>query len=231
MKRFYKHATVSESERGFGVALDGKPLRTPAKHPLTVPSRALAEAIAAEWQAQGERIDPHALPLTRLASIALDLVAPRRAAVVAEIARYAGTDLLCYRAEEPAELRARQHAAWQPLLDWATQRFDAPLGVTAGVLPVPQPAATLAAFTAAVGAYDTHRLAALHLATAALGSLVLALALVEGRLDAETAFAAAQLDETFQIERWGEDSEQMKRRANLKDDIALAARFVALLAS
>lgn len=231
MKRFYRNAAVTESEHGFGVALDGKPVRTPARHALTVPSRVLAEAIAAEWQAQGERVDPHTLPLTRLASIALDLVAPQRAEVVAEVAKYAGTDLVCYRAEEPAELRARQQAVWQPLIDWAAQRFDAPLGVTSGVLPVPQPAATLAAFTAAVGAYDTHRLAALHLATAALGSLVLALALVEGRLDAEAAFAGAQLDETFQIERWGEDSEQMKRRANLKDDIALAARFVALLAA
>jgi len=231
VKRFYRDATVTEGEHGFGIALDGKPVRTPAKHALAVPSRALAEAIAAEWQAQGERVDPRTLPLTRLASIALDLVAPRRAQVVAEVAKYAGTDLVCYRAEEPAELRARQQATWQPLIDWAAERFDAPLGVTSGVLPVAQPPATLAAFAAAVGAYDTHRLAALHLATAALGSLVLALALAEGRLDPESAFAAAHLDESFQIERWGEDPEQTKRRAGLKEDIALAARFVALLAA
>jgi chaperone required for assembly of F1-ATPase len=231
VKRFYKSAGVVETPAGFGVALDGKPVRTPAKRPLAVPTRALAEAIAAEWQAQGDTVDPQHLPLTRLASIALDLVAPRREAVVAEVAKYAGTDLVCYRADAPPELAARQHAAWQPLIDWATQRFDALLTVTTGILPVTQSPATLKAFEIAAAAYDTHRLAALHLATAACGSLVVALALVEGRLDAEAAFAAAELDASYQIERWGEDAEQAKRRKGLKEDIALAARFVALLAA
>ena len=123
----------------------------------------------------------------------------------------------------------RQHAAWQPLIDWATLRFDAPLNVTASILPVAQSPATLKAFEAAVAAYDSHRLAALHMATAACGSLVVALALVEGRIDAETAFASAELDETYEIERWGEDAEQAKRRSGLRGDIALAARFVDLL--
>lgn len=230
MERFYKSAGVIEARDGFGVALDGKPLRTPAKRPLTVPSRALGEAIAEEWLAQADTVDPKRLPLTRLASIALDLVAPRREAVVAEVAKYAGTDLVCYRAEQPPELAERQHAAWQPLIDWATLRFDAPLTVTAGILPVSQPAASLKALEAAIAAYDTHRLAALHLATAACGSLVVALALIEGRIDAEAAFASAELDQSYQIERWGEDAEQARRRAGLKEDIALAARFVSLLA-
>ena len=230
MKRFYKSAGVTETPEGFGVALDGKPVRTPAKRPLAVPTRALAEAIAEEWLAQGETVDPKRLPLTRLASIALDLVAPRREAVVSEVVKYAGTDLVCYRAEAPPELAARQHAAWQPLIDWATLRFDASLTVTASILPVSQSPATLNAFEAAAAAYDTHRLAALHLATAACGSLVVALALVEGHLDAEAAFAASELDESYEIERWGEDAEQAKRRKGLKEDIALAARFVALLA-
>ena len=230
MHRFYKDAGVTEAPDGFGVALDGKPVSTPARRPLRVPTRALAEAIAEEWLAQGEAIDPKRLPLTRLASIALDLVAPRRPAVVAEVAKYAGTDLVCYRAEQPPDLAARQHAAWQPLIDWATLRFDAPLTVTASILPVTQPAASLKALESAVAAYDTHRLAALHLATAASGSLVVALALIEGRIDAEAAFASAELDESYEIERWGEDAEQAKRRAGLKEDIALAARFVSLLA-
>ena len=230
MERFYKSAGVIEAPDGFGVALDGKPLRTPAKRPLTVPNRALGEAIAEEWLAQADTVDPKRLPLTRLASIALDLVAPTRDAVVAEVAKYAGTDLVCYRAEQPPELAERQHAAWQPLIDWATLRFDAPLTVTAGILPVSQPAASLKALEAAIAAYDTHRLAALHLATAACGSLVVALALIEGRIDAEAAFASAELDQSYQIERWGEDAEQAKRRAGLKEDIALAARFVSLLA-
>jgi chaperone required for assembly of F1-ATPase len=230
VKRFYRDAGVTEMPDAFGVALDGKPVSTPAKRPLTVPTRALAVAIAEEWRAQGETIDPRRLPLTRLASIALDLVAPRREAVVAEVAKYAGTDLVCYRAEQPPELAERQRAAWQPLIDWATLRFDAPLAATASILPVAQPAASLRALETAVAAYDTHRLAALHLATAACGSLVVALALVEGRIDAEAAFAAAELDESYEIERWGEDAEQARRRAGLKEDIALAARFVSLLA-
>ena len=229
MKRFYKEAGVTETPDGFGVALDGKPVSTPAKRPLRVPTRALAEAIAEEWLAQGEAIDPKRLPLTRLASIAIDLVAPRRPAVVAEVAKYAGTDLVCYRSEQPPDLAARQHAAWQPLVDWATLRFDAPLTVTTSILPVTQPTASLKALESKVAAYDTHRLAALHLATAASGSLVVALALIEGRIDAEAAFAAAELDESYEIERWGEDAEQAKRRAGLKEDIALAARFVSLL--
>jgi len=229
VKRFFKEAGVTDIDGGFGVALDGKPVRTPAKVPLAVPTRALARAIAQEWQAQGDTIDPRALPLTRLASIALDLVAPRRTAVIAELVNYAGTDLVCYRAEQPPQLAVRQQAVWQPLMDWAALRFDAPLTVTAGILPVSQPPAALKALEAAAAAYDTHRLAALHLATAACGSLVVALALIEGRIDAETAFVAAELDASYEIERWGEDAEQTRRRAELKADIALAARFVALL--
>ena len=229
MKRFYKTAGVTETPAGFGVALDDKPVRTPAKRPLVVPTRALAEAIAEEWLAQGETVDPKRLPLTRLASIALDLVAPRREAVAAEVAKYAGTDLVCYRAEQPTELAERQHATWQPLIDWATLRFDAPLRVTVSILPVAQSPATLKAFEAAAAAYDSHRLAALHMATAACGSLVVALALVEGRIDAETAFVSAELDESYEIGRWGEDAEQAKRRLGLREDIALAAHFVALL--
>jgi chaperone required for assembly of F1-ATPase len=230
VKRFYKSAGVTEAPEGFGVVLDGKPVRTPAKRPLVAPTRALAEAIAEEWLAQGETVDPRRLPLTRLASIALDLVAPRRAAVVAEVVNYAGTDLVCYRAAHPPALVERQQTTWQPLIDWAMLRFDAPLAVTSSILPVAQSPATLKAFEAAAAAYDSHRLAALHLATAACGSLVVALALVERHLDAEAAFAAAELDESYEIERWGEDAEQAKRRAGLKDDIALAARFVSLLA-
>ncbi|HWI26101.1 MAG TPA: ATP12 family protein [Stellaceae bacterium] len=229
MKRFYKEARVEPAGGAFGVSLDGKQLRTPAKAPLSVPSATLAEAIAQEWRAQGAEVKLDELPLTRLTSTAIDLVAMRRAEVVAEIARYASTDLVCYRAGHPPELARRQHEAWQPLIDWATLRYDAPLEVTAGVLPVTQSPASLRAFTAAIEGYGALELAALHLATQACGSLVVALALVEGRLDVEDAFAASQLDESFEIEQWGEDAEQTRRRAALKDDMALAHRFLALL--
>jgi chaperone required for assembly of F1-ATPase len=231
MKRFYKNASAQAVEAGFGVALDAKTLFTPAKLPLVVPSRTLAEAIAAEWQDQVDEVRPHTMPLMRLASTAIDLVAKRHADVVAEIANFAETDLVCYRADHPPELAARQHAIWQPLVDWATLRYDAPLVVTAGIVPVAQKRATVHALTAAVAAYEPMALTSLHAATTASGSLVIALALIEGRLDADDAFAASQLDESFQIEQWGEDYEAAARRAALKADIAAAARFVALLRS
>ncbi|MGH6968526.1 MAG: ATP12 family chaperone protein [Stellaceae bacterium] len=227
MKRFFKTAAAGETTGGYTVLLDGKPIRTPAKAPLVVCSRQLAEAIAAEWQAQGETIKPAALSLTRLAGTAIDLVAQRHEPIVAEIAKYAATDLVCYRAEGPSELAARQQRRWQPHLDWAGARY-APLAVTAGIAPVTQAPDALEAYRRAVAAYDDMTLAALHLATATLGSLVLALALIEGRIGADEAFAAAELDESFQVERWGEDAEAIARRATVRDDVALAARFAAL---
>jgi chaperone required for assembly of F1-ATPase len=169
------------------------------------------------------------MPLTRLAATAIDRTVLKRAEIVAEIANYAATDLVCYRAEHPPALAMRQEAAWQPLIDWAAGRYDAGLTVTAGIVPQPQSPTSLKAFAAAVGAQDDFRLTALQAATAACGSLVIALALLEGRLDAEAAFAASQLEETFQIEAWGEDAEAAARRAALAADIAAAARFLELL--
>jgi chaperone required for assembly of F1-ATPase len=229
MKRFYKEAKIVDAGDQFGVQLDGKPLLTPGKRELRVPSRALADAIAAEWQGQGITVKPLELPLTRLVSTALDRVEPRRTDVVAEIVKYATTDLLCYRADEPEELIERQQTIWQPLLDWTEARFSAPLKVTQGILPVEQDPAALAAIERAIAAYDSLQIVALHLATTACGSVVLGLALLAEHLSSDEAFAAAALDESFQIERWGEDAEQTQRRAALKEDIALAVRFAALL--
>ena len=225
MKRVYKKVAVRAAEGGFAVMLDGRPVRTPGRKMLVVPSRALAEAIAGEWRAQGDKVEPRSMPLTRLASTALDLVGQRRPAIVDEIAAYAMTDLVCYRADAPAELKARQHEVWQPLLDWAAARYGAALVVTAGVVPRPQPPEALAALRRAVEAYDDMALVALHAATAAAGSLIVALALLDGHIDAAEAFAISQLDETFQIERWGEDAEAARRRAALRDDLAQTAEF------
>lgn len=229
MKRVYNKVETRATEGGYGVALDGRPMRTPAKRDLVVPSAALAAAIAAEWDAQQDEIRPVTMPLTRLAATAIDRTAFQRDQVVAETANFAGTDLVCYRADHQPTLAARQQAIWQPLIDWATLRFDAPLTVTVGVIPTDQTEATLKAFAAAVSAHDNFRLTALHTVTAACGSLVIALALVEKRLDAEAAFAASQLDESFQIEAWGEDSEAAARREALAGDIAAADRFLELL--
>lgn len=230
-KRAYRGVAVVPLEGGFGIALDGKPVVTPAKARLVLPSRPLAEAVAAEWEAQGPEIDPLAMPLTRLAGSAIDLVGPSRAEVIARTAAYAATDLLCHRADGPAALVARQQAAWQPVLDWAALRYRAALEVTAGVIAVEQPAAALEALRRAVAAYDDMRLTAVAAATAACGSLLLGLALAEGHIDAEAASALSQLDEAYQSERWGEDAEAARRRQALRADIAAAARFLILLAA
>ena len=229
MRRVYKKVETRRVDGGWGLALDGRGMRTPGRNALVLPSEKLAAAVAAEWDAQEDEIRPATMPLFRLAATTIDRTGPLRQAVVREIANYAGTDLVCYRAERPPALAARQEAVWQPLIDWATRRYDAALTVTSGVLPTPQPAATLAAFAAAVAAQDDFRLTALHGLTAASGSLVIALALLEGRLDADEAFAASQLDETFQIEAWGEDAEAARRREALAADIAAAARLLELL--
>jgi chaperone required for assembly of F1-ATPase len=229
MKRFYRKTEVVPAGDGYGVALDGRPIKTPAKQPLLLPNAALATAVAAEWEAQQTEIRPAEMPLTRLASTAVDRVAPQREAIVRQIADYAGTDLVCYRAVHPPELADRQHAVWQPLVDWAVLRYDAPLEIAAGVIPKPQPEASLHAFAAAVAEQNDFALAALHLATGVCGSLIIALALFEGRIDAAEAFAASQLDESFQIEAWGEDEEQARRRRALAEDIAAAAQFMSLL--
>ena len=229
MKRVYRKAEVRPSDGGWGIALDGRSLRTPGRNPLLLPSEALAAAIAAEWDAQRDEIRPATMPFFRLAATAIDRTATLRDSVVAEVANYAGTDLVCYRAEGPPALAARQQAVWQPLLDWVTRRYDAALTVTAGVLPTPQPPGALRTFAAAVAAQDDFRLTALHGLTAACGSLVIALALLEGRLDADQAFAASQLDESFQIEAWGEDAEAAQRREVLAADIRAASCFLELL--
>ena len=229
MKRFYRKVDTISAAAGHAVALDGRPIKTPAKLPLVLPSAALAVAIAAEWEAQEAEIRPAEMPLTRLASTAIDRVATRRPEVVRQIADYAATDLLCYRAAHPPELAARQQADWQPLVDWAALRYDAPLQIAVGVIPAGQPDASLRAFTAAVAEHDDWALAALHLATGACGSLVIALALAEGRIDAAEAFAASELDESFHIDAWGGDEEQALRRRGLFDDLAAAARFLSLL--
>jgi chaperone required for assembly of F1-ATPase len=229
MKRVYKKVVTVPVEGGWGIALDGRAMRTPAKNPMMLPSERLAAMIATEWDDQHDEIRPATMPLTRLSATAIDRTASQRPAVIGEVANYAATDLLCYRADRPPALAARQLAEWQPLIDWATSRYDASLTVTTGVIPATQSPAALKAFAAAVAAQDDFRLTALRALTTSCGSLVIGLALLEGRLDADAAFSISQLDETFQIEAWGEDAEAMARRAVLAEDIKAAARFIALL--
>ncbi len=229
IKRFYKHATTEARDSGFAILLDGKAIKTPGVRPLAVPSAQMAEAIAGEWNTQGEQVLPSTMPMTQLASTALDRVGPERAHITQQLMNYAGTDLLCYRAETPGDLVARQTRTWQPLLDWAAQTLDAPLLTTTSLTALSQPEDSLTALNRCLDAYDDWRLTALQSATAAMGSLILGLALAEGFLDADAAFQASQLDETYQIELWGEDWEAADRRAALKADIEAASAFLGLL--
>lgn len=228
MKRFYKSVSVVEADGGFAIALDGRPVRTPAKSPLSVPTPGLAKAIAAEWTAQDIEVKPHSMPLTRLASTAIDKVAAERGRFVEELVGYSQSDLLCYRAEHPPELVARQEAAWQPLLNWVAQRHTAPLEVIQGVMPRPQPKKTVAALRAVVEMHDDWNFTALYSATTVTGSLVIALALLEARLAADEAFDLSQLDESFQIEHWGLDVEAERRRDAIRAELRAAADFLAL---
>jgi chaperone required for assembly of F1-ATPase len=217
-KRFYKEASIGEADGGFAVLLDGKPVNTPAKRKLIVPSRRLAEALAAEWAAQGEKIDPATMPLTKLVNSALDGVAAQMAEVEAEIVKYAGFDLICYRAGEPESLVSAQASAWDPLVAFAREQLGARLALAEGLMFVEQPEAVRATLAAAVrahvgeGAAAPLRLAALHVMTTLTGSLVLALAIAKRRIGLDDAWAAAHVDEDFQMRAWGQDAEALARR-------------------
>ncbi len=229
IKRFYREVGVASGASGHGVTLDGRAVRTPQKAELSLPTRALAEAVAGEWAAQEGEIKPQTMPMMQLASTAIDRVRPRRDAVIGEIASYAETDLLCYRADGPVGLVTRQAAEWQPMLDWASGRFAAPLTVTEGVMPVAQPRAAVAALHAAVAGCDEFVLAALYNLTIASGSLVLALAVRDSAMDPESACDASQLDEEWQASEWGRDPAAESRRERARAEILSAARFLALL--
>ncbi len=227
-RRFWTTATAVPVEAGFTVHLDARPVRTPLKAPLVLPTRALAEAVAAEWQAQEGRVDPEAMPFTRTANSAIDKVSPRQAEVAAMLAAYGATDLLCYRAEGPLELVVRQAEAWDPLLDWAAQALGAPLLVTTGVMHVNQPPESLAILHRRVSELDPFQLSAFHDLVALSGSLVLGLAVTEGRLAAKEAWTLSRIDEDWQISLWGEDAEAAEVAARKQAAFLQADRFFGL---
>lgn len=228
-RRFYKTATTRPEGNGFAVSLDDRGLKTPAKRPLILPTAGLAQAIADEWAGQGDAIKPLTMPLTRLAYTAIDRLADDPTKAIDEAASYAGTDLVCYRAAHPAMLVRRQEEGWQPLLDWLSRRYDVALAVTSGIMAVQQSPEALARLKAVVAARDAMRLAALHALTTTAGSLVIALAVVEGEIDAARAFELAHIDETVQAEQWGEDAEAAAAREAVRQDMAATGRFLALL--
>ena len=226
MKRFWKDVTI---EAGGGIALDGKPVRTPGRVPLALPFPVLAEAIADEWRAVEGEIDPRAMPLTGLANAVIDRIAPDPAPFAAELAKFGESDLLCYRAAEPPALVERQTVLWDPMLAWARTRYDVHFAVTTGILHRPQPPATVTRLSEAVAARSPWELASLAPIVTISGSLVAALALLERAIDEEALWAASELDEEWQAEQWGRDDLSLAARDGRRRDIAAAVRFLALL--
>ncbi len=223
-KRFYREAAVQAGEGGFGLVLDGRPARTPAKNPLAVAEPALAEALAAEWNAQGEVIDPARMPLTRLVNSAIDGVATRREAVAEDIAAYAGSDLVVYRAGDPLRLVEEQARAWDPVLAWMHDVHGAHFILSEGVMHVQQPPGALAVVRTAVDRITSPvALAGLHTATTLTGSVLIALMLADRALTPDAAWAAAHVDEDYQASVWGRDAEAEARRALRRAEFDAAA--------
>ena len=227
-RRFYDEAAFAEDQGGYRLTLDGRPANTPARNPLRLPSRILAERVAAEWGAQDTAIDPARMPLTRLANTAIDGVTPRLAEVAADLCAYAGTDLLAYRAGDPERLVAAQAEAWDPILAWARDAFGARVILSEGVMHVAQPAETIRALSEAVNAVtDPFQMAGLHTLTTLTGSLLIALAVLKGRLTPAEAWAAAHVDETYQAAIWGSDAEAEARLAIRRTEFEAAAELIA----
>lgn len=227
-KRFYEHAAVETRDDGHRVLLDGRSILTPGKTELALGTARLARAVAAEWAEQGPSIDPDTMPLTRLANTALDRVRGREAAVMEDIVGYAGSDLLCYRADRPRELVARQNDQWDPVLDWMAERHGAVFECALGIMHVNQPAESLQRVRDAVSRFDAFGLTALHTMTTLTGSALLALACAHGRLSCDQAWVAAHVDEDWQISQWGEDEEATQRRRRRQADMIAAGTFMTL---
>ncbi len=229
MKRFWKQADVVEAGGRYGVTLDGRRLKTPGRSDLLVPTRALVDAIASEWQDCGETVDPRAMPLTGLANAAIERVAPDPQAFAAGLALYGESDLFCYRAEGPATLLTRQAESWDALLGWARRRYDVDFATCSGVMHVPQPDETVRKLGHAVAALDDFQLAGLSPLVTIGGSLVAALAVLEEMMPAETAWEAVSLDERWQLEQWGDDPEARAALDARRRDFLAGARFLDLL--
>lgn len=232
-RRFWKEASTAKAEDspGWQVLLDGRGVRTPAKARLLLPTEALAAEVAAEWDAQEETVDPGAMPFTRMANSSIDKVSVQFEAVTEMIAEYGGSDLLCYRAEQPDTLVQRQGEAWDPLLDWAASGLKAPLIMTSGVMHVDQPANSLASLSAHVRALTPFQVAALHDLVALSGSLVIGLADLHNVLPTEELWQRSRVDETFQAEQWGVDEEAAEVAERKRTDFLMAARFLRLASS
>lgn len=227
-RRFYKDVSVGESAP-FQVLLDGRPIKTPKKRALALPTHALAEAVAEEWRAQAEHIDPARMPLTRFANTAIDAVADTLDAVANDITAYAGSDLICYRAEAPQKLVELQAEHWDPIVAWVNETLAIQFRVTFGIVHTAQPNAAIAAYASALEPHDAMRLTGLHVITTLTGSALISLALDRDWLSADAAWKAAHVDEDYQIAHWGEDAEAIARRRGRRAEFDAAVRFLELI--
>jgi chaperone required for assembly of F1-ATPase len=227
MKRFYKDVSVGQLEDGFSVLLDGRPVRTPGRNMLVLPTEKLAEAIAQEWRAQGEEVIATTMPLLRLANTVVDGVAANRAEVIDAILRFGENDLLCYRAHQPPELANRQREGWDPLLDWVRGRHGAEMRVAEGLTHVDQAPDALPALRQALEAQSAFTIGAVHVIASITGSVVLALAVADGFISGRDAFALSRIDEIYQAEKWGEDAEAARRARNLAQELDKAVELMA----
>lgn len=224
-RRFWKDVRTEAVEGGYTVRLDTRPIRSPAKRPLLLPTPAMAEAVAAEWAAVAEVVDPGAMPVTRSANAAIDKVAVQFGEVAGLVAAYGGSDLLCYRAARPEALVRAQKEAWDPLLDWAARSYGAPLVTTVGVVPVAQPPESLARLAAPIRAASAFELTALHDLVSLTGSLVLGLAATSGAFEPETIWRLSRIDEDWQAAQWGEDEDAADAAARKRADFLHARHF------
>lgn len=229
-KRVYKTVALLETDDGFGVALDGRQMHTPSKSKLLTASRALAQAICDEWDSQGDFIDPGSMPLTKLLNSATDRIKPDPATIISGLLGYFDTDLLCYRAANPADLSELQSSVWQPVLDWLNEAHDIDLSVGTGVMPFAHDAAAHGRAEAFLMDCNVTKLTGVQATAGLTASLSLGFALVEQRLSGAEVAAAATLDETWQMEKWGEDQEALDRVALLATDVLAVERFLKLSA-
>ena len=228
LRRFWKEVSLEATPSGFMITLDGRPIRTPGKAPFLIPGRGLAELVVEEWRAQDGEVRPGRMPATRMVNTAIDKVSPHRSDVIAELAGYGETDLVCYRADAPEELRLRQAAGWDPLMTWTEERFGARLVARTGIMPIRQPAVSLASLAREVARQDDFELSALNDLVALSGSLVIALAVIDAFRSADDAWDLSRIDETWQAEQWGQDEEALAALSEKRAAFLRAARFHAL---
>lgn len=229
MKRFYKQVSIAKADSGYEIRLDDRPIRTPAKATLLLPTQSLADAIAAEWNAQTDKIDPQSMPMTGLSNAAIDHIQPDVPRFAANVSVFGESDLLIYRAEGPRSLVERQQALWDPIISWASKRYDIGLVTTVGIIHKPQAQSTLDRLRDTVAGLPPFQLAALNNLVTISGSLLIGLAMIEKAINADEAWNAGHIDELWQVEQWGDDEFAIKARTHRKRDFDSAAHFLSLL--